>query len=176
MRRVPKPHIACRYIVATHGTHTPQRIVLHDTESGDTRGIGDITGIAAYWRGRGDGLGTQFIIDAEGNIGQGCGANRITYGVAQHNTGTIHIEIIGRASWRPGMWLARRRQLRALTHLLAYLSDRWEIPLVHGTSRGVCRHMDFHGTGADHHDPGRGFPFRIVMRRARRYQRKMRHR
>lgn len=169
-RRAPKPPIAMRYEVATHGPQVPRRIVLHDTESHDHAGLGDIVGIAAYWHRQGDGLGSHFIIDAEGHIGQGAPSTLTTWAVAGHNSGSIHIELIGFARFTPAGWLRRRRQLLALERLLAYLCDRWQIPARSSTEHGIARHADFHDVpaGMYHSDPGRGFPFRRVLRRVRR--------
>lgn len=170
MSRPRKPPIAVRYQVATHGHHKPLRIVLHDTESHDHAGIGDIVGIAEYWHRQGQGLGAHFIIDGDGNIGQGCGRTNVTWAVAGHNTGSIHIELIGFARFTLAGWLKRRKQLDALVDLLAYLCDRANIPARHSIDRGVARHADFHNVppGMYHSDPGKGFPFRRVLRRVRR--------
>lgn len=169
MSRPRKPHIAVRYQVATHGRQTPHRIVLHDTESHDHAGIGDITGIATYWQRQGQGLGSHFIIDGDGNIGQGCSRTNITWAVAGHNTGSIHIELIGFARFTLAGWLRRRKQLDALVDLLAYLCDRAHIPAKHSTALGIARHADFHDVpvGMYHSDPGQGFPLRRVLRRVR---------
>lgn len=168
--RPRKPPIAVKYQVATHGPQQPLRIVLHDTESHDHAGLGDITGISAFWQRQGQGLGSHFIIDAEGHIGQGCTSNHITWAVAGHNTGSIHIELIGFAKFSMAGWLRRRKQLGALVALLAYLCDRWNIPARASTERGIARHADFHDVpaGMYHSDPGKGFPFRRVLRRVRR--------
>ncbi len=176
MSTPPKPHIAVRYPVATHGPQVPQRIGIHDTESHDTAGIRDITGIAAFWERQGQGLGAHFIIDAAGNIGQGAPSNQVTWAIANHNTGTIHIELIGFARWTPKVWLARRRQMAAAKRLVAYLCVRWGIRPVHDRENGVCKHADFHDVpaGLYHSDPGVGFPFawflhgvRSIIRKAR---------
>lgn len=162
-KHVPKPHVAVSYNVATHGDQTPMRIVLHDTESHDEAGVRDILGIAAFWQRQGRGLGSQFIVDGSGHIGQGASSAKICYHVANNNTGSIGIEQIGFAWWDLRHWRMRRKQLEAVAHLVAYLADRWNIPLVRSTDHGICTHADFHG---DHTDPGRGYPFGYVLRRA----------
>jgi len=170
----PKAKVNVQYMVTTHGKQTPERIVLHDTECGELTGVGDIVGVAMYWQRQGKGLGAHFIIDGEGNLGQGASSQRITWAVKGHNTRSIHIELIGYARWRAPRWLRNKRQLSKLCNLLAYLSDRWGIPLIHSTDYGVCMHRDFKGTGADHTDPGAGFPFDKVLRRAQIRQRRHR--
>lgn len=161
----PKPKVSVKYPVATHGAQTPRVVVIHDTESHDAAGIRDIMGIAAFWQAQGQGLGSHFIIDREGHIGQGAPGNVVTYAVAGHNTGCIHIELIGFARWTPKVWLARRKQFAQTKRLVAYLCDHWNIPAVYSTSHGVCRHRDFH---AGHTDPGVGYPFKRMMYGVRR--------
>lgn len=160
-----------RYPVSTHGTHVPRRIILHDTESHDHKGISDIMGIAAFWKHQDRGLGSQFIVDSEGIIGQGAWGGSICYHTANHNTGSIGIEQIGFARWSGAAWMDRRKQLNEVAHLVAYLSDYWDIPLLHSTDHGVCMHRDFKG---DHTDPGVGYAkvaFPYVLRRARQIKR-----
>lgn len=168
MRRVPAPHIAVHYPADTHGPQHPVRIVIHDTECPDAPGTSEITGVANYWTRQRQGLGAHYIIDGAGNIGQGAHPTRIAWAVAGHNTGSIHIELIGYAAWSRLRWLKRGRQLRALARLIAYLADEYHIVARHNPVHGVCMHRDFHGTGADHTDPGAGFPFPLVARLARR--------
>lgn len=169
----PRPTMATRFDCAVHGEHKPQRIILHDTESHDHAGVADIQGIAAFWHRQGTGYGAHFIIDRAGNIGAGPPASRITWHTGGANTGSIGIELIGFARFSRLQWIRRGKQLRALAHLLAYLSDVYEIPLVRGVN-GVCLHRDFPASG--HTDPGPGFPHKRVVWMARKIQRKHRRR
>lgn len=165
--KVKQPHIDLHYSIKTHGEHTPRRIVLHDTESHDVKGIADIAGIATFWHNQGLGYGSHFIVDGEGLLGQGTWGGNIAWHVASHNTGSIGIEQIGYARWKGAAWLDRKSQLNRVAHLVAFLSDYWDIPLVHSTDHGVCMHRDFKG---DHTDPGTAYAiaaFPHVMRRAK---------
>lgn len=177
MKRVRKPKIAVKYYVETHGKQTPKRIIIHDTESHDHKGVRDILGISRYWKTscpKGSRLGSQFIIDKDGNIGQGCSASLTTYAVANNNEGSIHIELIGFARFTPKIWLKRRKQMRATVALVAYLSQRWKIPTKRSTVNGIARHSDFHNVprGYYHSDPGRGYPFALMIRRVRKLKAK----
>lgn len=164
MTQPAKPHIAVHYPVATHGPQSPHTIVIHDTESHDAAGIRDIEGIAHFWQMQGQGLGSHFIIDGDGNIGQGASGNNVCYAVAQHNTGYIHIELVGFAKFAPKTWILRRKQQAALKRLLAYLCCEYGIA-ARGGRGGIMRHMDFHDvpTGMYHSDPGKGFPFKRAV-------------
>ena len=151
--------------MATHGEHKPMRVVLHDTESHDHAGIGDIKGIFDFWKRQGLGYGAHLVIDKSGNTGQGCMFKSIAWHVEGHNTGSIGIEQSGFARFTPKAWYLRRRQLRKVAEWLAYLSQSAGIPLVHSMAHGVCTHADFHG---GHTDPGSGYPLKHVLRMARR--------
>jgi N-acetyl-anhydromuramyl-L-alanine amidase AmpD len=168
---IPHPHIDCNYQCETHGRHHPVRIILHDTESHDHAGVQDIRGIEAFWKRQGAGYGSHYIIDGDGNIGAGPHPTLITWHTGGANTNSIGIELIGFARFSRVQWLRRRRQLAALARLLAYLSDRYDIPLVRSIE-GVCLHRDFPKSG--HTDPGPGFPHKRVVWMARRIQRKHR--
>lgn len=169
---VPHPHVDAYFDCETHGRHHPVRIILHDTESHDHAGVKDIQGIAAFWKRQGRGYGAHYIIDGDGNLGDGPSPKMILYHCGGHNTNSIGIELIGFARFSRIKWLRRKRQLRTLARLLAYLSDEYEIPLVRSKERGVCLHRHFPDSG--HTDPGPGFPYRRVVWMARRVQRKNR--
>ncbi len=170
MPLAPRPHVLSRFgSVATHGDQLPAAIVVHSTESNDAPGTSDMTGVATFWKRQGEGLGAHFLIDSSGTIMQCAWGTQKTYAVSQHNTGKIHIELIGHAWWDLRKWKGRKRQLESLAKLLAYESDRWGIPLHRSTTHGVAEHADFHDVpaGMYHSDPGHGFPMNDVIVRAR---------
>lgn len=173
MGRVRKPHVAVNAIgrMATHGRQRPRRVILHSTESNDAAGLGDITGIFDFWRRQGRGYGAHVIIDRDGNAGQGAYGNQIVWATYGANTGSLQIEIVGRAKWSRYDWLhpQRRRQLNEVAKWCAWWSTIYGIPLLASTERGVCGHRDFPQGG--HWDPGPGFPMWWVRRRARHYKR-----
>lgn len=170
--KVRKPAVAYdgRKAGKTHGSQTPRVIVLHDTESHDQKGIGDIKGVLGYLSRTADGLNAHLCIDAEGYTGQGADFNRKCYHAAGGNTNSIGIEMIGFASFSVKKWYGRPGQLEAVAKWLAYLSVTYDIPLVHSTSNGVCRHKDI-PQGA-HHDPGVSFPYKRVLKMANEYKEK----
>jgi len=163
-----KPHLTVdrRKTGNTHGAHKPRGIVLHSTECGDRQGASDITGVLAFLERTADQLGVHFCVDAEGLVGQGAPLRRVTYHCAGHNTGYIGIEMIGFARFSLKTWLTRRRQLRKVARLIAYMSISFDIPIRHSVGSGVCLHRDVPAGG--HWDPGYHFPLRRVLRMARR--------
>lgn len=178
-RRLHKPRIQYRHDGATHGTHIPARIVLHDTESHDVAGIGDIRGIYEFWDRQGLGYGAHFVVDGEGNIGQGASCTKIMWHVGNHNTGSIGIEQVGFASFTTFMWNRNKRaQTIKVARLLAWLSVHYQIPLVIDTDIGVCTHAMLSRQdsragieNSGHSDPGTGYPLAFVLWLARRYVR-----
>src|SRR6478735_4352755 len=160
---------------------SPVRIVLHDTESHDAEGIADIAAVFAFWRRQGLGYGAHFVVDGDGNIGQGGYAHQMLYHVGGMNTGSVGIEQIGFASFTRTMWSRRRRkQFMAVARLLAYLSDRHDIPLVVATGSGVCTHAMVSALGlpgsSGHYDPGKNYPLYAVVLTARAIKRANRKR
>lgn len=177
MAKVRKPKISVNRIrtAASHGTAEKNVIVLHTTESHDRPGVDDIKGILKYLESVG--LGVQFVVDGDGNVGQGAKVRHIVYHARGANTHGIGIEQIGTAAWKTKRWLwdptptgrKQRKQLARVAHLLAWLSQREGIPLVHSTVHGVARHSDFPAGG--HSDPGAGYPLGYVLKRARKMKR-----
>ncbi len=157
-----------KFQCATHGKQVPQRVVLHDTESHDTKGIRDIAGVYNFWLGQGKGYGAHFVVDAGGNIGQGAQVTQVCWHVENHNTDSVGIEQVGYAWWNLQKWSAREAQLDKVSKLVAWLSFAYQIPLVHSIDKGVCMHRDF--TDGTHTDPGANYPFHSVLTRAKWYK------
>lgn len=156
--------IDVRYKIVDHGPHAPKRIVLHSTESNDYSGSRDILGVAAGWQEAGQGLGAHFITDKDGLVGMGLKPTRVAWHVLNNNTGSIGIEQIGFARFIPKIWWHRTKQLHATAHIIAALSNEYNIPIRHDIDHGVAMHSDFH---VGHTDPGRGYPLGHVLKLAR---------
>lgn len=175
---VAKPKINVRNpSPQVHGSMTPMRVVLHDTESHDVAGLSDITAIYSFWVKQGLGYDAHFIVDAEGNIGQSGTIDDLFYHVGGLNTGSIGIEQVGFASLAKLAWSKkRRRQVFAVAHLLAWLNTEHGIPLrfLSGPgiySSGVTTHAEvskLEAASEGHTDPGANYPVKFVLWLARR--------
>lgn len=164
---IRKPHMAFHAPPGlTHGAMTPVRVVLHDTESHDEKGINDISGVVNFWLRGPDKLGAHFIVDSEGNIGQ-CGEpTELMFHTLDANTGSVGIEQIGFASFTKQAWASRPDQLMKVAKLLAWLNAEYGIPLRHSTVNGVSTHADqtiAHHVAGGHTDPGKNYPFDEVL-------------
>lgn len=180
LANIHKPYVAWHARPGTfgHGSMTVERIVLHDTECGDAKGITEIEGVANFWMqtDQADRLAAHFIVDADGNIGQ-CGEpDELLYHVGGLNTGSIGIEQIGFAHFTEKDWLARPHQLLAVSKLLAWLHVDYKIPLAVPATmgdgqqmRGVLTHAmvsRFEPASEGHTDPGQGYPTGHVLQMA----------
>jgi N-acetyl-anhydromuramyl-L-alanine amidase AmpD len=154
--------------VETHGKHDPIRVAIHTTECADAPGLREIDAVVNFWKRQNRGLGAHVIIDKDGNAAKCAAYDRITYAVANRNTGTIHFELIGFAKFLPQVWWLRLRQLNKLAKWLAYLNMEYGIRLEHSTVDGVAGHRDY--PGQTHTDPGRYFPMKYVLRKAREFR------
>lgn len=168
----------------THGSMRPVRIVLHDTESHDTAGISDISGIFSFWHTQknptGPGLakyGAHFVVDGDGNVGEGGQPDQIQYHVGNLNTGSIGIEQIGFASFTRLLWKRKRRkQLYAVARLCAWAHGEYGIPLkvpANPQSPGITTHARVGAAGIDpsgHTDPGAGYPLKFMVTLAKMMQ------
>lgn len=176
-RKVHKPPIAVQDPRPwEHGDHTPVRIVLHDTESHDTAGLSDIAGIFEFWHTQklSDGslaqYGAHFVVDGDGNVGEGGRPDKIQWHVGGLNTGSIGIEQIGFASFTRMLWKRKRRQqLYAVARLCAWAHGEYGIPLKvpkNPQSPGITTHARVGAAGIDtsgHTDPGAGYPLRFMV-------------
>jgi hypothetical protein len=166
--RRPRIELDCRDDVATHGNHTPVRGGVHTTECGDSPGTVEMQGVVDFWRRQNRGLGAQILIDADGNSCLGADLHKICYAIKNANTGTVHVELVGRAGFLPTIWWLRLKQLNKLAKWMAYLNLEYGIPIVRSVDHGWAGHNQFPGN--DHTDPGRWFPWRYTLRRAQQFR------
>lgn len=139
-------------------------VVLHSTES-DGSGKRFIESIFDYLDSKQ--LSVHACVAKDGAIGYAADAN-VKCRHAPPNTGKVGIEQAGFAVFSREKWLKRDHQLHATAKLIAWYSYRWNIPILHSTRHGVCRHLDLPAGG--HHDPGVGYPFDYVLDLARAFR------
>jgi hypothetical protein len=169
--RIPHVDLDARGDIQTHGKQTPFRGVWHSTECGDAHGITELEGVVGFWMEQNLGYGAHVIIDKDGNSALCADPNQITYAVEHHNTNTWSVELIGYARFTPKLWWARVKQLDKLARWMAWLNLEYGVPLQFGVSRGWSRHLDqSKAFGGSHTDPGVFFPYRFVLRKARKYR------
>lgn len=179
-RPVPQPKLAAdeSELAVVNGVNAKNGVVLHSTESHDRPGLSDVKGVNSYLRGKG--YGVHYIVDGDGNILKGADhGDRVSHCKGANST-HIGIEMIGRAAWKTRRWLwdptptgrKRRKQLRAVIELVAFICDSEEIGIRLDKDHGVSRHSD-HPEGG-HWDPGKSFPIGYVLKQARRHRAKYR--
>lgn len=151
-----------------HGRLTPSVVVLHSTESHDRPGTSDISGVLGYLERTPEALGIHYVIDKEGNVGQGARINQMVYHARGANSIGIGIENIGFAHHTHWNREDRTPQIDELARILAYLSKDRGIPLKHSTKHGIAKHSDFPAGG--HSDPGSTFPMKRVLKLAKKYR------
>lgn len=186
LTKIHEPHAVAHAPAGHWGVGTmadPERFILHDTESHDASGAGDITGIWSGWLNAEPRLGylpgAHYIVDEDGNIGKTAPITAILNGAGGLNTGSIQIEQIGFASFDEADWLKRSAQLDAVARLLAWghvqLGIPLEVPSPQGEGepmRGVMTHAmvsRFSPKSLGHTDPGVGFPLGHEIAKARGY-------
>ncbi len=170
MGRVRKPLVQVSRIRRSymHGGHTPHRFIIHSTESGDARGLSDLTNIDHFWTNvQRRGYGAHVVIDSAGNSMQCAYSSQVVWATYMANTGSIQYELVGRAGWSAQVWRGRVAQLNKLAKWIAWHAKVHSIPISRTTVR---MHRDFPGT---HWDPGPGFArlaLVYVIARARYYR------
>lgn len=165
------PTINKRVKGATHGAQTPKRIIIHSTESLNRPGMVDVLAIPAFWQRQGKGYNAHLIIDGEGLTVKGAYDKQVCWAVAGGNTGSLHIELIGSASFTALQWKKCDVGLKQAAKWCAYWCETHNIPILLSTSRGICTHgmMSAAYGISDHTDPGKNFPLKEFIRRVRYY-------
>jgi hypothetical protein len=168
---------------SSHGRHRKDLIVLHETVSGDVRGLADIQAVESYLAGIGDGI--HGMTDREGHTAWAVGlGDAIFYHCGGVNERSIGIEQVFRGAHnRPSdrlLWTVRDAELRATARLVACAARAWRIPLRYsdGDHAGVTSHWSV----SQHHPESQGhwdchpvhlggyYPALAVIRMARGYQ------
>jgi hypothetical protein len=151
--------------VPTHGKRTASYFVLHTTE-----GNGTVESYGRYFRNTAVGLGTTFVLERDGRLGQMAELDDRTYHVKSHNSEMIGVEQVGFAATSRLAWLTLyRRQLFMAAWLIAWVSQELDIPVQlavdHGRTlarHGVLQHRQVPDN--DHDDCGNGYPVDFVMK------------
>jgi hypothetical protein len=153
---------------------TVRVLAVHDTEGS---GTAEFLRDARWWAGS-----SHAIADEHGTLltpAEGCVPyERASWTLRSGNPWSENIELVGFAKWTRADWLARPKLLDRCAFWLAERSKARGIPLVKLTPRqyragqsGVIGHHD-HTVGysdGTHWDPGPGFPWDVVLDKARAY-------
>lgn len=156
-------------------------IVVHTTETPDRGGYGELTKLARYFvKAR---KSTHVTTDGEGYSSRMVDDDRLAYHATYWNVSTLGLEQVGYAAFGEDRWFERSTQLEAGAQWIAHWAAKYRIPIrrcevaglrynrrkrvVAGviTRRGVCTHGQV--DPRNRHDPGRGYPFEVVLERAR---------
>lgn len=159
--------MASPYQPLWHGTQVPQRIVLHATD-----GTGSGPGVASGWlsaRNK-DGspqlYGSQVIINQDGTITRVVPDDQVAWSTGGNNTGTLAIEIVGKASQSRNDWMGNPRQLRAVAAQIGQWTKQYGIPFTFSTDKGISTHAmnsRLYSASEGHSDPGVSFPLSYVL-------------
>lgn len=158
-----------------HGTNSRVGIILHSTESHDRPGTTDVRGVNAYLRSKD--YGVHYIVDGEGNVLRGAYHKDLVYHAAGANATHIGIEQVGFARWTVKDWLwddgVKRKQLQEVAELIAYICDQEGIAIRLSKTNGISLHSQWPEGG--HTDPGKGYPWRYVLKQAKAHYDKYRN-
>lgn len=144
-------------------TDSIQLIVLHDTEGGNVKGSADLRGVDSWFSNTASQASAHVTVDAEGNACQHVPDSRKAWACAAYNSKSLNIEQIGfmtQTKWPDA-------QLKVVAQYVAHWSQKYNIPLVHSTTHGVCQHKDLGVAGGNHGDCGDHYPFAKVLDMAR---------
>jgi N-acetyl-anhydromuramyl-L-alanine amidase AmpD len=141
-------------------------IVIHDTESPERDGKGDLVSIADYFANPAAQVSSHVITDGDGLSARCVPDNRKAWHCAAYNSAALGIEQIGYASRTKSQW--PEAQLKETARWIAVWSKKHGIPIKHvgPNGSGVVTHADLGVSGGGHSDPGSGYPLAKVLRYA----------
>lgn len=158
----------------------PRLIVLHDTESHDRPGKGDLASLVDWFNNPLAKVSAHVIVDGEGKSARCVKDEDKAWQCMDFNSISLGIEQVGFATFTQLLWNRdKRAQLLKVAKYIAYWSHKYGIPIqpavvgVSGTvhTPGITTHASLGLSGGGHHDPGKSYPFSAVLRAARYYQR-----
>ena len=150
-------------------------LVLHSTEGG-----GSAKNVAEFFHGPSAEGSAHLVVDDDACYR--CLANeQIPWAAPSANTDGFHIEQVGYAAWTAAEWEKHLNMLHRTAYKLAYHSKLFGIPLVfvdaaglRAGHKGVTTHAEvskaYPNSQGNHHDPGTGYPMRLVLNLALHYK------
>lgn len=159
---------------------SPQLIVLHDTESANVPGNGDLAGIGSWFNNISAEASAHVCVDGEGRSARYVPDDRKAWHCAGYNSASLGIEQVGYATFNNGDWTkGDDAQLRKVAKYIAYWNKKYGIPIQRGQVSngdvkrpGVVLHSELGTIGGGHHDPGADYPVDAVLHMARYYRRR----
>jgi hypothetical protein len=145
----------------------PSIIVLHDTEGANIpNSIADLQGLASWFNNPTAQASSNVGVDSDGYSAKFVDDSAKAWAQAAYNSKALSIEQIGFAVQKT--W--PEAQLNKVAMYLAYWSKKYDIPLVHSTTNGVCQHRDLGVAGGGHHDISETYPLDRVLAKAKEYR------
>lgn len=161
----------------TELTLNPQSLRLPASDGGGSRSVSQIKiivlhssempGGSAYLQNlssvlNAQGLSVQIGVNTDGSCARYFPDNEIAYDVTAYNDQALGIEQAGYAA--QSSW--PKTQTETTAKWIAFWANKYNIPIVHSTTNGVCTHKDLGAAGGGHVDPGPGYPFSEVLKEA----------
>jgi N-acetyl-anhydromuramyl-L-alanine amidase AmpD len=152
----------------------PDTIVIHSTEGHNRPGISDLEGLGGWFDLSSAAVSAHKGVDAEGNSATYVPDAEKAWACADWNARTLNLELIGFAAWTRGIWKRDyRKGLNTAAKIVAEWSIKHNIPLDRRVPKGVGSHEQLGEAGGNHHDPGKGFPWRLFMLLAKLQKRRL---
>lgn len=107
-------------------------------------------------------LSVQIGVNTDGTCARYFSDLEIAYDVTNYNDQAVGIEQAGYAaknSWPSAL-------TKTTAKWIAYWASKYNIPITHSTTHGVCTHKDLGAAGGGHVDPGPYYPFTQVLEEA----------
>lgn len=159
---------------SSRGGVKPRLIVLHITVSHNRPGLSDIDGILSFFDRPATRASSHIVNDREGHDARCVPDDEKAWTQAAYNPQSLSIEQIEYEIKSRERWLREsRKQLDNTALWVAYWSQKYNIPLKHSTTRGVCQHRELGAAGGGHSDCSPDFPLDYVLDKARKLRKRL---
>lgn len=150
-------------------------IVLHTTEGHNRPGTEDLKNLASWFNNPKAQASSHVANDAEGNDARYVSDEKKAWTCAAYNSTSLNIEQVGFSATSQSTWLSQnQKQLYNTAAWIAHWSEKHNIPIRKGRVfkgrvllSGVVQHSDLGVEGGNHGDCGEGYPFKHVLKLAK---------
>lgn len=140
----------------------PTLIVLHNTDGPNQSGTGDLKATESTLRQRG--LSVHVVNDGEGKCARLCPDDIVAYHAQGWNTQSLGIEQVSKIGQPLSSYSAAQIDNTAMW--IAYWSNKYDIPIKHSNSHGICGHSETKGNPSGTNCMTGAYPWKDVLEKA----------
>lgn len=140
----------------------PKLIILHNTDGPNQSGSSDLRSTEQTLRSRN--LSVHVVNDGEGNCARLCPDDIVAFHAQGWNAQSLGIEQVGKIGQPLSAYSAA--QIANTAMWIAYWSKKYDIPIKHSNSHGICGHSETKGNPSGTDCMTGAYPWKQVLEKA----------